>query len=307
MSTFFYCIKQGLANLRRNWLFSMASIATVAACIFLFCMFYSIIANVRSIVYTAETTVGITVFFDEDADDAVKEAVRTSIQERGGVKEIVYTSAEEAWASFKEDYFGDRTEELAAAFADDNPLATSDNYEVFLNDIEDQQPMVEYIRSLPGVREVNYANALVSALKGMNTVISILSAVIIGVLFAVSVFLISNTISVAAAFRKRENEIMKLIGATNFMIRAPFVVEGIIIGFFGALIPLCGMYFIYKKAAAFLVTQVMSMSPGTSALDLFSLLSMGEVFPQMVTVGLILGVGMGFVVSFFTIRKHLKV
>ena len=307
ISTFLYCTKQGFKNIGKNILFSMASIATVAACIFLFCLFFSIIQNVRHIVVEAETTVGITVFFNEDTTAEQKQQIGDSIQNRGGVKEIRYISAEEAWETFKEDYFGDRTEELAAAFADDNPLATSDNYEVFLNDIEDQQPMVEYIRSLPGVREVNYANALVSALKGMNTVISILSAVIIGVLFAVSVFLISNTISVAAAFRKRENEIMKLIGATNFMIRAPFVVEGIIIGFFGALIPLCGMYFIYKKAAAFLVTQVMSMSPGTSALDLFSLLPMGEVFPQMVTVGLILGVGMGFVVSFFTIRKHLKV
>ncbi|MDO4265633.1 MAG: permease-like cell division protein FtsX [Eubacteriales bacterium] len=307
LSTFLYCTKQGFNNIRRNILFSLASIATVAACIFLFCLFFSIISNVRNIVEDAETTVGITVFFDENAGEAEKSAIGDAIREKGGIREINYITAEEAWDSFKKDYFGDRSEELAEAFADDNPLATSDSYEVFLNNIEDQQEMVAYIRSLPGVREVKYANALVSALKGINKVVSALSAVIIGVLLAVSVFLISNTISVAAAFRKRENEIMKLIGATNFMIRAPFVVEGVIIGFFGALIPLCGMYFIYVRATNYLLSRVFSMTSGVSAADIFKLLPIGEIFPQMLAVGLILGLGMGFIVSFFTIRKHLKI
>ena len=123
MSTLFYCIKQGLVNMKRNLLFSIASIATVSACIFLFCMFYSIITNVQGVVHTAETTVGITVFFDEGADEAVKDAVRDAVLERGGVKDMIYTSAEEAWNDFKEDYFGADAAELSEAFADDNPLA----------------------------------------------------------------------------------------------------------------------------------------------------------------------------------------
>ena len=291
----------------RNFLFTLASIATVAACIFLFCMFFSIIQNVQHIVTEAETTVGITVFFNEDADEQLKEEIGNEIRARGGIKEIRYISAEEAWSKFKEDYFGDRAEELAEAFADDNPLASSDSYEVFLDNIENQQDMVTYIQGLPGVREVNYANALVSALKGINRVISVLSVVIIAVLLAVSVFLISNTISVAAAFRKRENEIMRLIGATNFMIRAPFVVEGVIIGAFGALIPLAGMYVIYKRATVYLINQVSMMTSGVSAMDIFQLIPIQEIFPQMAAVGGALGIGMGFIVSFFTIRRHLKV
>lgn len=306
ISTFFYCLKQGLYNIRRNVLFSLASVATVSACIFLFCLFFSIVQNVRHIVYEAETTVGITVFFNEDADDAQKTEVKEAIEQRGGVKEIHYTSAEEAWSTFQKEYFGDEAKELSAAFADDNPLATSDSYEVFLNNIEDQQSMVAYIKTLPGVREVNYANAVVSGLKGMNRVVSGLSIVIIAVLFAVSIFLISNTISVAAAFRKRENEIMKLIGATNFMIRAPFVAEGVLIGLFGAALPLVGMYFMYKKASVWLLAQLSSGGMQPSA-DIFSLIPLSEIFPQMLAIGLLLGVGMGFFVSVFTIRKHLKV
>lgn len=307
ISTFFYCMRQGLRNARRNFLFTMASIATVAACIFLFCLFFSIIRNVQNIVTQAETTVGITVFFDETATKEEKDAIGAEISQQPGIKELRYVSAEEAWASFKEEYFGDQSEALAEAFADDNPLATSDSYELFLNNIEDQQAMVSFISTLPGVREVNYANALVSALKGINRVISVLSVVIISVLLAVSVFLISNTISVAAAFRKRENEIMKLIGATNFMIRAPFVVEGVFIGFFGALVPLCAVYVIYRRATAYLINQVFAMTSGVSAVELFQLIPISEIFPQMVAMGLILGVGMGFVVSFFTIRRQLKV
>ena len=304
MRTFFYCIGQGLANTRRNILFSIASVATVSACIFLFCMFFSIIANVRSIVYTAETTVGITVFFDESADDAAKESVKQAIMDRGGVKEIVYTSAEEAWEEFKTEYFGEDAEELSEAYADDNPLADSDSYEIFLNDIEDQEAMAEYIASLPGVRQVNYANTVVSVLKSLNRVVSILSIVIIGVLVAVSVFLISNTISVAAAFRKRENEIMRLIGATDFMIRAPFVVEGLLIGLLGALIPLAAVYYIYGRVMEYFIAWLSGLGTG---FELMGLVPLDIIFPYLAGCGLLFGAGIGFIVSFFTIRKHLRV
>lgn len=304
MRTFFYCIGQGLANTRRNILFSIASVATVSACIFLFCMFFSIIANVRSIVYTAETTVGITVFFDESADDAAKESVKQAIMDRGGVKEIVYTSAEEAWEEFKTEYFGEDAEELSEAYADDNPLADSDSYEIFLNDIEDQEAMAEYIAGLPGVRQVNYANTVVSVLKSLNKVVSILSIVIIGVLVAVSVFLISNTISVAAAFRKRENEIMRLIGATDFMIRAPFVVEGLLIGLLGALIPLAAVYYIYGRVMEYFIAWLSGLGTG---FELMGLVPLDIIFPYLAGCGLLFGAGIGFIVSFFTIRKHLRV
>ena len=304
MRTFFYCIGQGLANTRRNILFSIASVATVSACIFLSCMFFSIIANVRSIVYTAETTVGITVFFDESADDAAKESVKQAIMDRGGVKEIVYTSAEEAWEEFKTEYFGEDAEELSEAYADDNPLADSDSYEIFLNDIEDQEAMAEYIAGLPGVRQVNYANTVVSVLKSLNKVVSILSIVIIGVLVAVSVFLISNTISVAAAFRKRENEIMRLIGATDFMIRAPFVVEGLLIGLLGALIPLAAVYYIYGRVMEYFIAWLSGLGTG---FELMGLVPLDIIFPYLAGCGLLFGAGIGFIVSFFTIRKHLRV
>ena len=300
ISSFGYSLKQGLKNIGRNMLFSLASIATIAACIFLFCLFYAIVGNVRHSAEAAETTVGITVFFDEGLEEAGILAIGQEIQSREEVNNMVYTSAEDAWETFQAEYFGDM-EELAAGFADDNPLADSASYEIFLKDISLQEEFVSYLTSIDGVRKVNYSNSAVAALENINKIIGILSAAIIGVLLAVAVFLISNTISVAAAFRKQENQIMKLIGATNWMIRAPFLVEGVVIGLIGSILPLAGIYVLYQKAVTYIDANYRIMT------GIFQPMPIADLFPSMVGVALTLGVGIGFFASFFTIRKHLKV
>ena len=300
ISSFGYSLKQGLKNIGRDMLFSLASVATIAACIFLFCLFYAIVGNVRRSAETAETTVGITVFFDEGLEESRILSIGEEIEGREEVERVTYTSAQEAWESFQAEYFGEM-EELAAGFAGDNPLADSASYEIFLKDIGQQDAFVEYLMSIDGVRKVNYSRSAVTALKNMNRIISLLSAGIIGILLAVAIFLISNTISVAAAFKKQENQIMRLIGATNWIIRAPFLVEGVIIGLIGALIPLAGIYVLYQKAAAYIDERY------TVVTEIFKPMPIAELFPSMVGVALALGVGIGFFASFFTVRKHLKV
>lgn len=300
ISTFIYCLKQGLINIRRNLLHSLASTATISACIFLFCLFFAIIGNVRHFAMEAETTVGITVFFDESLSEDDILAIGDQIQARSEVAEMNYISAQEAWESFKTEYFGDM-EELAEGFAEDNPLAGSASFEIFLKDISLQDQMVEYLNSIEGVRKVNYSNAAVAGLNSLNRIIGAVSAVIIGVLLAVAVFLISNTISVAAAFRKQENEIMKLIGATNDMIRAPFVVEGLLIGLVGAAIPLAAVFFLYRETADYVTAHYVIMT------GIFTPVPIQEMMPVMTAVALALGGGIGFFGSFFTIRKHLRV
>lgn len=300
ISTFIYCLKQGLINIRRNLLHSLASTATISACIFLFCLFFAIIGNVRHFAMEAETTVGITVFFDESLSEDEILAIGNQIQARSEVAEMNYISAQEAWESFKTEYFGDM-EELAEGFAEDNPLAGSASFEIFLKDISLQDQMVEYLNSIEGVRKVNYSNAAAAGLNSLNRIIGAVSAVIIGVLLAVAVFLISNTISVAAAFRKQENEIMKLIGATNDMIRAPFVVEGLLIGLVGAAIPLAAVFFLYRETADYVTAHYVIMT------GIFTPVPIQEMMPVMTAVALALGGGIGFFGSFFTIRKHLRV
>lgn len=300
ISSFGYSLKQGFKNIGRNMLFSLASIATIAACIFLFCLFYAIVGNVRHSTMAAETTVGITVFFDQGLDETQIQAMGQEIGAREGVDSIRYISPEEAWESFQVEYFGEM-KELAAGFAEDNPLANSASYEIFLTDISRQESFVADLNSMEGVRKVNYSHSAVAALENLDRIVSLLSAGIIGVLLAVAVFLISNTISVAAAFRKQENQIMRLIGATNWMIRAPFLVEGIVIGLIGAALPLAGIFVLYQRAVEYIEEHYAIMT------GIFSPMSIDVMFPSMVAVALSLGVGIGFFASFFTIRKHLKV
>lgn len=300
ISSFGYSLKQGFKNIGKNMMFSLASIATIAACIFLFCLFYAIVGNVRHSTMAAETTVGITVFFDKGLDETRIQAIGQEIRAREGVDSIRYISSEEAWETFQVEYFGEM-KELAAGFADDNPLANSASYEIFLTDISNQESFVADLSSMEGVRKVNYSYSAVAALENLEKIVSLLSAAIIGVLLAVAIFLISNTISVAAAFRRQENQIMRLIGATNWMIRAPFLVEGIIIGLIGAVLPLAGIFVLYQRAVEYMKEHYTIMT------GIFSPMPIDTMFPSMVAVALSLGVGIGFFASFFTIRKHLKI
>ena len=301
ISTFWYCLKQGVNNICRNILFSLASIATISACIFLFCLFFSIVVNVQYVVKNTESTVGITVFFNEGTTDETIAQFGETLKARPEVKEIKFKSAEEAWEEIKGDYFGEDKMDLAEGFRDDNPLANSASYDIFLNDLENQEEFVTWLKSQDIIRRVNYSSTAAEGITSINKVIGVLSVMIIGVLLAVGIFLISKTISVAAAFRKHENEIMKLIGATNYMIRAPFVVEGVLLGIFGALIPLVAIYYLYRNAVGYVVEKFSILS------GLFQFLPVEQIFPYMAGTALALGVGIGFFVSFFTIRKHLKV
>lgn len=300
ISTFKFCIKEGVKNICRNVWFSLASAAIISACIFLFCMFFALVANVQYMVKNAETTVGITVFFDEELGVGEIEKVGTDIRARSEVKEIHYVSAEQAWESFKEDYFKD-VEDLAEGFSDDNPLAGSASYEIFLNDISAQGEVVAFLETIPGIRKINYSGDTAAGLSNFNKMLGLISVVIIGILLSVATFLISNTITTAAAFRKDENRIMRLIGATNFMIRAPFVVEGIIIGFVGAALPLAAVYVLYRNMVVYMMQKFNILS------NIIEFIPLNIIFPYMVVVAMTLGVGIGFVGSFFTIRKHLKV
>ncbi|MDD6074638.1 MAG: permease-like cell division protein FtsX, partial [Clostridium sp.] len=157
ISTFFYCLREGMKNIVRNIWFSLASTATISACIFLFCLFFALVANVQYMVQKAETTVGITVFFDETLPEEKILEIGDTIRARSEVKTAEYISAEEAWENFQKEYFKD-VEDLAAGFADDNPLAGSASYEIYLKDISDQSRMVSWLQTIPEIRKINYSN-----------------------------------------------------------------------------------------------------------------------------------------------------
>lgn len=300
ISTFGYSMKQGVKNIGRNKMFSVASIATMAACIFLFGLFFAIVVNFNYMVEKAEEGVAITVFFDEDASDSTKKEIGKQLENAEGVLEVNYVSADDAWENFKEEYFGESSD-LADGFKNDNPLASSDNYEVYMSDVSKQKDVVEYAESLDGVRKVNKSDVVAKTLTSVNKLVGYISAAIIAILLAVSIFLISNTVTMGITVRREEIAIMKYIGAKDGFVRAPFVIEGLLIGAIGAIIPLVALYFMYDKAVSYIMTKFSLLN------NIVDFLPVVEVYKTLLPVGIALGVGIGFVGSFFTIRKHLKV
>lgn len=296
ISTFFYTIRQGFRNIFRNKSFTLASIATIGACLFLFGLFYSIIANFQYIVKNAEQKVYITVFFDEGLEDVRKQEIGEMISRRTEVSEIHYVSADEAWETFKSDWL----KEYSDGFTE-NPLANSDNYRVYLSDVSMQSALVTYLLSVQGVRKVNRFEVLSTTLTGINALIAYTSVGIIAILLAVAVFLISNTVTIGISVRKEEINIMKYIGATDFFVRSPFVIEGMLIGLIGAALPLGTIYFLYNKIMEYMVERFAMLS------GLLSFLTVGEIFHVLIPVSLGIGIGIGFFGSFVTVKKHLRV
>lgn len=299
ISTILYTFRQGLSNIFRNKWYSLASIATIAACLFLFSVFYTIVANFQHMVLTAQENVSLTVFFDEGITDVRKEEIGTLIQNREEVSAVTYTSEEQAWEDYKQVYFGDKIEEFEEGFPD-NPLIGSDNYEVFLSDVALQDSLKEYISSIEGVRKIN-SSGVANILGSINSLIGYVSLGIIAILFLVSIFLISNTVTIGIAVRKEEITIMKYIGANDFFIRVPFIIEGMLIGLIGAALPLLLVYNIYNMVLEYVTSSFVIIS------EMLNFLPIDTVFDFLLPVSLLIGVGIGFLGSIGTVRKHLYV
>lgn len=300
----FYNAGQGAKNIVRNKMFSLASIATMAACIFIFGVFFSIVLNFSYILRNVETNVGITVFFNEDVDQARIDRIGAEISSQTDmIKEMRYVSADEAWESFSARYFSGN-EEAAEGWRNnnDNPLANSAHFEVYPNNIEQQDKLVSYIKGLDGVRQVNQSEQASTTLSTMNRLIATISIIIILVLLVVSAFLINNTVTVGINVRKEEIAIQKLIGATNAFVRLPFILEGILIGLIGAAIPLVIIYFVYNKAVSYILSRFSVLSSFMNGL-----LPVNSVYRILLPVGIILGVGIALIGSLAAIHKHLKV
>ena len=294
-STIWYTLKQGVKNIKRNMMFSIASVLTMSACILLFGVFYSIV----NIAHKVEEEVPITVFFDEGTTDEQIQQIGALIQERPEVAQIQYESADDAWEKMKKEYFGDT--DAAEGFKDDNPLVNSSNYQVYLKDISKQAVLVAYIQTLDHVREVNQSEQAAKTLGSINKLVSGISIVIIVILLLISVFLISNTVSVGITVRKDEIGIMKYIGATDAFVRAPFLLEGMVLGVIGAAFPLVILYFAYNSAVTYVLTRFNVL------MGVVEFIPVGRIYMTLLPIGLALGIGIGLLGSFWTTRKHLKV
>lgn len=297
INTLKYTLKEGIKGLFRNKWYTLASVATISACLFLLGIFIAIMMNFQHIVENVQKGVAVTTFFVEGTTEEEILTMQKQIEGREEVDRVVYISAEQAWADFVEDM---NMGEYMDGFPE-NPLAKSANLEIYINDASKQADLVSYLESSSIVRRINKSDLAATTLSGIDSLVGVASVGIIGILFLVSVFLISNTVTIGISVRKEEINIMKYIGATDFFVRFPFIIEGILIGLLGAALPLALIYVLYNQVILGIAGQFPSLS------TLLGFLEVSEVFRYLVPVSLGIGVGIGFFGSFFTCRKHLKV
>lgn len=296
ISTLFYCLKQGFRNIIKNKWFTLASVATISACLFLFGLFYSILTNFEHMVKTAEEGVSVTALLDGDLSEERTQEIARMIALRDEVRESVYVSADETWEKFK----AENLEGLADGITE-NPLADCAHFEIYMKDVSMQSDLVDYLGTVEGIRKINQSAITAQTLTGVNAIISYVSIGIIVILFLVSLFLISNTVTIGISVRKEEIQIMKYIGATDFFVRSPFVIEGIILGIIGSFIPLVVIYVIYNEAMIYIAKSFPFLS------QLVNFIPVNEVFTSLVPICIGIGVGIGFIGSYTTVRKHLSV
>jgi cell division transport system permease protein len=298
ISTLFYILRQGIKNIFRNKLFSLASLATIGACLFLFGIFYAVLMNFQHMVQATQEDLFVTVFYDDQDETLTEHRIReigTRISLRSEVSRIEFITADEAWEDFKE---------ILGEYADgftENPLASSANHRVYIRDVSMQGTLIAYLESIPEVRKINRSDVLADVLAGVNSLVAYATVGIIAILLLVSIFLISNTITIGISVRRKEINIMKYIGATDFFVRSPFIIEGVLIGLFGAIIPLGLVYLLYNQVIEYVMGNFSTIA------SIFNFLPIESIFQTLVPGSFAIGGGIGLIGSVTTVRKHLRV
>ena len=297
----FYAIRQGFKNIGRNRLFSLASVGTITACLFMFGIFYCIVANFQYMVHAAESNVGVTVFFDDTTTEEQMLEVQRLIDVREEVSSTTYISADQAWENFKQDYFPDGDSGILAGLDQDNPLVDCASVQVYLSDTSRQSELISYIQGLDGVSEVNGSDIIADSFTNFSRLIGYVSIGIILILVLVAIFLISNTVMIGITVRKEEIAIMKYIGATDLFVRGPFLVEGMTIGLIGSVIPVVILRLLYPMVVDFVLEHFSILN------KILTFMNVNDVFNILIPVSLIIGLGIGFIGSYLTLRKHVRV
>lgn len=300
ISSMAYSIRQGFKNIRRNLLFSLASIGTIVSCLFLFGIFYCVIVNFRTAMTDLKNTVSISVFFDEGISEDNIALIGQQIRLREEINTMDFVSADQAWEEYARKNYEDY-EAAMEAFAGDNPLKNSASYKITLKNLDNQAEFVSYLKELRGVRKVLTSEVTADGIAALSSVVTYASVGIVAILLLVSIFLISNTITIGITVRKEEIAIMKLIGATNFFVRAPFIVEGVTIGLIGSSLPLVLVYLLYDNIVDYVIGRFAIVK------NLFAFVPVKDLFMVLIPISVAIGIGLGLIGSIITTRKHLKV
>lgn len=299
LNSFFYLVKQGFKNLWNNRLMSLASVGVLVSCMLLIGAAALLSANVSSIVDAVEDQSEAIVYLEDNLDDSSIERVRDEIIGCGKVSTVEFISKEDALLSMMESMGDDGM--LFDAYAKENNLP--DSYRITFNDVSDLENTVLHLEAIVGVDSVSALTEVAQVITGVKNMAYVGGTIIIGLLIAVSLMIIGNTIKITVFSRKREVNIMKYVGATNGFIRLPFIVEGISLGVISGGLSYGIIYFAYD----YLVKWVSSQSATWFSRIVADLVPFSEVSPYLLAGFIGGGAFIGLFGCVVFIGKHLNV
>lgn len=297
-STIRYFLKEGFSGLKKNLLMTVASIIAVAACISIMSFSYCVVSNLQYMLDQMEDSIGISVFLKGDLTSEDIENMKTTISGLDHVTNVTYISPADALDQLKEQWGAD--EDIFIGLDDtNNPLSHS--FQVELDQIESQDAVLAELQKIEGVDKVEYGQSLSEMVMSVSNVFQVAGILVMLVLGVISVMIIINTIRISVMNRRVEINIMKYVGATDWFIRWPFIIEGIIIGLIGAILPMLVGMPMYGKTVSLFYNHI----PFVENFVRFRVV--GDVFSFVLPAALIFGILLGVVGSVTSIRKHLQV
>ncbi|MEJ8555079.1 permease-like cell division protein FtsX [Tepidibacter sp. Z1-5] len=295
MNSIIYNIKEGFKGILRNPTMSIVSIWSVAAALFVLSIIFSVVININNFTTLVEGQFdNVQVYLKEDITSQRIFDLEKKLNQVNGIENVEFESKQDALNKMKERWGKDAY--LLEGI--DNPLDNSFIIEV--SNIENTENIANQVKKFDGIQEVKYYDDVVEKVIQISNIVKISGLFIITILALVSLFIISNTIKLALHGRRREINIMKYVGATDWFIRWPFIIEGTILGLIGALISLTIIYFGYDYFYSKLDLPAYSIFSGY-------ILPVTGVMNSLINISIVMGVGVGIMGSIISLRRYLNV
>lgn len=292
---FGYLIGEGFKSIFTHGFMSLACILVIVACLLIMGSFAMLAVNIDQNINEIEQDSEILAFVDEDLSTADAESIGIRLEAIDNIKSVEFVTREQALENWNSQY----SEEEQDMFSDLTPSVFRNRYRIYLEDLSRMSETKREIESVSGIAECSASLELSQGIITVRNVVSVISMILIVILFIVSIFIMQNTIKLATFSRREEIGIMKMVGASNFFIRCPFVVEGLVLGLVGGAIAFLLQWGIYDLAAGRILSS--------SLASLIIVMPFSALMYPLLIVFLAIGLVVGTFGSNIAIRNYLKV
>lgn len=292
-SNFGYFIKEGVSSIFSHGLMSFASVCVIIACLLIMGTFTLVAVNVDNIIDSLENKNQILAYVDESLPEESARALERELEHVDNVASATFVSRDEAMNNFIKSY------DDSSIFEGLDSSVFRHRYVIQLNDISRMEETSNAVVGITGIAKVNAHLDISNGLIKTRNIVTVVSLIIVIILFVVSLFIMANTINLTIFERREQVAIMKMVGATSGFIRWPFVVEGMLLGLFGALVA----YIIQWSVYTALIEKIIS----GSGLSFITILPFRAVAIPMLLAFLAGGFGVGVIGSSIALRKYLNV